>query len=398
MFVKYNVLIFCLLFTSTICANATNTKTELNFQSAKNCSNCHKLIYDEWRSSWMSKAFTNEVFQADWARFRILAKNTGQSPASCLRCHAPAAIMTSDNSAKQMLSEEGVNCEICHKVAMVKKRGDRYHLVIDPGNTQYGRNKVKAESASSHAIKTSKAFNDSTLCAGCHLDIQDTGIALERTYQEWANSNYKKQGLGCSKCHMPKVPGLATTANQIAQTNTENTHASHRFPGGHFGSSLLQGAAGLKLNYDKEKQKLFVHVINHRVGHNFPTGGAHPAELILELNFIDANKKSIHQLRTIFKAALPIKSNITSNTTAAKNQATQDTTLKPQENRKETYNLSGLPLFKSIEAKLTYYLLPEKAKKHFNSDLLQTSYRPSEIAKCTLDLTKNNKTKKSCTP
>lgn len=369
---------------STVPKSAT-----LSFQSADTCRTCHTKIFEEWSKSWMANAFTNKVFQADLSRFMALDKNTEQSSATCLRCHAPAAILTSDEDAREGLSREGVTCEVCHRVAMVRERSGKHHLVMDPRNIQYGRNKnVKT---SSHTVRFSEALDDSSLCAGCHLDMQGPEVPLERTYREWANSTYREQGIHCRTCHMPEVPGpAAKVPGKAVRDNATNTHASHRFHGGHSDSPLLQGAASLHLKYNANEQQLLVQVSNLSVGHNFPTGGAHPAELVLEVTFLNSQGEIAHQIRELYKLSILDKEGASLTVGDRPANSVQDTTLKPMETRDVVFKLSTLPEFQVVDAALVYYLLPADAAKLFDQSLVKNYYQPVEIARCRLIVEKDD--------
>lgn len=344
------------------------------FRSAKTCKVCHATIYKEWASSWMAKAYTNGVFQTDFMRWKAYAEAKGLEPKQCLRCHAPVALLTGDLA----IGAEGVTCEICHRTAKVRERHGRHYLVMDPRNIQYGTSKNLQ--TSSHAVGSSDALRSSQLCAGCHLDIQEGDIPLERTYQEWLDSPYSQQEIHCRDCHMKIVPGAATVeSNQTPPANA--THASHLFPGGHSNSSLLKNAATLKLKHFVQEQQIKIYVTNAKVGHNFPTGGAHPAELILKLSANDKNGDAIFTEQRLYKMwFLNSAGKPASQLEASK--SIRDTTLKPLETRTEIFKLTKP--FHEVKVSLIYYLLPSEIAKTYDRLALGSDYKPVVIAHCLL--------------
>ncbi len=326
----------------------------LKFQSAKTCQQCHQEIYQEWSRSWMAGAYSNPVFQQDFQRWQAYAKQQGDDPVSCLRCHAPAAVLTGDTTLANEASQEGVTCTICHKVALVREREGRHYLVMDPRqHILYGKERNTAASAASraaHEIRPAKALSDSSLCAGCHLDVLADGTPLEYTWQEWKQSSYAASGIQCIDCHMPMVTDPVT----------RRQYRSHHFPGGHSSSELLQGVATIRLLTDITSEPLDmlrVDVTNRRAGHNFPTGGAHPASLYLRLEVFSSDGNTLHkdQKKFAFTFENEEGAEVSGREVVSR---WQDTTLKPLEVRQVFFELPALMDFAKIKLSLVYELLP----------------------------------------
>jgi len=347
----------------------------LQFQSAEQCGRCHQSIYKEWKQSWMANAYTNPVFQHEFVKWRKYAAANGQDAQSCLRCHAPVALMANDRATANKIGREGVTCSVCHKVAKVRQRSDtKYSLVMDPRAIVYGANNI--DNISAHTVRQSHALTDSTLCAGCHLDIDNADIPLERTFQEWNNSVYAKNNTQCMDCHMPPV---ANSDNEIKRSPTKkNTHRSHLFPGGHSSSSLLKGAATVKILPVTDRSIIKVKVTNARVGHHFPTGGAHPAQLILQLVLKNKNDVEIHTDQRVYELVFINQKNRPAD---AREQvaSTIDTTLKPLEARVETFRVAEMKQDVRVEAKLLYKLLPDSYRKYVPVDVFKKHYEPVSI-------------------
>ena len=365
------------------------TRPQLHFQSAKQCQQCHQEIYSEWSQSWMAKAYTNPVFQQDFSRWQKYALAQGKDPLSCLRCHAPAATLTGDVQLTKEVSREGVTCTVCHKVALVRERNSQHYLVMDPRpNSLYGassasskNNQPLAEKIGAHTIRRSDALADSSLCAGCHLDVLADGTPLEHTYHEWKNSVFAKNGTQCMDCHMPVV----------IDANVKKSHRSHRFPGGHAPSELLNGVASIELLPRMKKhseaesapgarRRLQVKVSNLRTGHNFPTGGAHPSKLVLEMKILSAKGEILFHADKTYEF---IFNNQQGSEVNGRQRVASwsDKTLKPLETRIESFDVPMLPDNSNIKLSLVYELIPVSMAKDLPQDFYEKHYQPITIDK-----------------
>ena len=378
LFLPSSVIFSSSLFAASITADAPSVAAkaavpQLHFQSAQQCAECHREIYREWQLSWMARAFTNPVFQQDYLQWQQYARQQGDDPVSCLRCHAPVATLSSDIELKNEVSREGVTCTVCHKVALVREREGRHYLVMDPRQILYGASgkSQSKESKAAHEIRNSAALSDSTLCAGCHLDLQADGTPLEYTYHEWKNSAFAKAGTQCMDCHMP-------VTQPSIMGKTRKPYRSHRFEGGHSESALLTGAAGIELDSIDTSGRLQMTVSNLRAGHNFPTGGAHPSRLILNVELTSAKGEVLFQETRNYEFTYLNKDG---NPVTARDAVTgwQDTGLKPNETRTEVFSLPPLLKEGSLSASLRYELIPPAMADKLPQEE-QKHYRPVLIA------------------
>ena len=355
--------------------NAVRKAPQLRFQSAQQCKQCHQQIFAEWSQSWMARASVNPVFQQDYSRWQTFARKHGDDASSCLRCHAPAAVLTAD-SAAEAVAEEGVTCTVCHKVALVRQREGRHYLVMDPRqNILYAANTSKSASSSlkhkilsdkmPHLIRTSQALADSSLCAGCHLDVLADGTPLEHTWHEWKNSVYAENGMQCMDCHMPEVK----------DEQGQKTHRSHRFAGGHTSSDLLKAVAVIELLPASSATELKVKVLNQRAGHNFPTGGAHPARLILNMRIVSADKSLLHSDKRVYAFIFEDEQG---DPVTGRQQVVswQDNTLKPLQPQLETFSLPELPKNAIIHLTLVYQLIPDEMAEQLPEAYFKQHYQP----------------------
>lgn len=283
--------------------------------------------------------------------------------------------------SNEEIGKEGVTCEVCHRVAKTNQNSMRHRLVMDPRNIEYSRD--NSTDTPFHAVRVGESLGNSSLCGGCHLDILKNGIPLERTYREWSGSFYAQNNIYCINCHMPSTKGSATISPKgIYEKNA--THASHQFAGGHSESLLLPGAATLSLKADLETYRLQVQITNALVGHHFPTGGAHPSELVLELTFENADGVPIGSDRRIFKLWY-LNSKGQPVSTGENAVSVRDTTLPPQQTRSESFILPKSS--NSISAKLVYYPISLNEQVRYDKQTVKTYYKPVLIAQCTALLT-----------
>lgn len=323
----------------------------------------------------MSKAYSNPVFQQDLLRWQKYATQQAQDASSCLRCHAPVALLTGDTELKNPVSREGVTCTVCHKVAQVRERDGQHFLVMDPRQIMYGagENKITA----GHEIRHSEALTNSSLCAGCHHDVLQNGMPLENTYHEWRSSAFAEH-TQCTDCHMPVV------ADAEAGT-AKTTHRSHRFPGGHASSELLTGAAKIQLMPVQDKTRLVVKVSNVKTGHNFPTGGAHPARLVLTVRLTTDKGEVVTTDTRQYEFTYLNKAGLQVNGREAV-ASWLDTALKPLETRTEQFELPPRSDALQLNVSLVYELIPASMAAQLPADMVQQHYRPVVIDEINLPL------------
>lgn len=358
--------------------NLQASETSSPSKHTQNCKACHSQIYKEWQSSWMARAYSNENFQLSYQQWKkrvaqspeILKTNPLATPKRCLECHSPLSAYTEDQN-----KESGVTCQACHAVRRTRHSATGHDLVFDHRDIIYTANE-RPDKNTPHRTKYNQDLANSRLCAGCHQDRLPNGLFLERTYDEWLNSRYAKQGINCSSCHMPQTQGPATDG-----ITSRTSHASHRFAGGHADSPLLANAATVELTQTSKPHRIDAIVKNAAVGHNFPTGGAHPNKLILLLSLKDSNDQTLHQERRVYRykylddkgQPLPPKK-------------LQDTTLRPLESRKEAFFIPKHITADKAVARLEYHIIPEKIGKKLDPNLFQTSYAPTLIDEAVLEL------------
>lgn len=215
-------------------------------RDVRNCENCHSRTensaadpFFSWEGGMMSQAARDPVFRAALAIANQDIKGVGEF---CIRCHAPRAWFegrstASDGSLLKGDDLHGVSCAVCHHLVdplseegkkLVKEAPPGYGngmMVLDPKAIRgpYG----EAKGLKMHAIVQSPYHATSELCGNCH-NVSNPLLAtdslaqpphafghIERTYSEWALSDFaKKDNLqSCQSCHFPRVASGGRAVN-----------------------------------------------------------------------------------------------------------------------------------------------------------------------------------------
>jgi len=366
------------------------------FRAAAACGACHARVYDEWGESWMARSFSNATFQAIYAyRKEYDEQNATTSARGCLRCHAPLGFLYRDVTGERAETHEGVSCDFCHRVAAVNQRSTDLHVAeLSTSDAIYGP--TGGIDSPAHPTRQGTVFADSSLCALCHLDRSSDGIPLEHTYEEWKSSDFAKGGVGCADCHMPQKEGPATDVPGLTQRRS--THASHRFHGGHANSPMLQSAARVEVISADASRELQVSVHNLTVGHNFPSNGAHLAELTLEIEIIGPQgnvlRRKVRSYRSLWSNS--IGSLNSRGREAASDKpvtAARDTTLGPLEVRIETFPAELLRGGVSGTVQLVYRKIPEQValqQMKLAKSFFTEHYQPVVIDNASFQITHAN--------
>jgi len=318
----------------------------------------------------MSRAFTNPVFQRDYETMASLESQVRQAdPRRCLRCHAPMAVIAEGGRTDSALARDGVTCDLCHAVALIRDKPGAAALGIDPRGVRYGADtRPRMEP---HPMRASEALRDPRLCAACHHDVLPGGVPLERTFLEWRRSPYAEQGVVCVDCHMRPA-------------GEDEAGLSHRFHGGHAGSPLLPGAATVSLSAPAGGA-FEVAVVNAAVGHHFPTAGAHPNRLLLRVALHDAAGESLWQGERVYRFTyLDAEGDEADGLTPI--ASVRDTTLAPLEPRIERFEPPELAAARRIEAELVYQLVPPEHRERIGAERYEQSYRPVTVDRASLTL------------
>ncbi|WP_244244951.1 cytochrome c family protein [Leptospira koniambonensis] len=219
-----------------------NLKTGKLSESSADCGTCHKKIYENWRGSRHSQAFTNPLYK----------QSHEKEPMSwCLNCHAPFLQANSDpkDPNQRLQSEDGVSCITCHV-------RDGKILV----------NNLPTQTENVHEYKQTELLASEEFCANCHQFnfpdkesvtkqknfISYSNLPMQNTVEEWKQS-YWHGKKNCQSCHL--LP---------------NSSKSHTFPGGHH-IQKLRDSFSVFLEKSSESTYI-VSLFAEDIGHSFPTG------------------------------------------------------------------------------------------------------------------------------
>jgi hypothetical protein len=283
------------------------------------CSTCHKEIYAEWRTSIMSRSWDDPIYRA--LLKQASEATDGNIDNFCTGCHTPIGLTTGqitpelDREPIEKSAAEhpmpGVDCETCHNIS-ARTGEDNGAYVLTPmlngKRTKFGP--YKDAVSPYHKTVYSELHTRSDFCSVCHnVTHPFTSTAIERTYDEWHDSEYSWNGQQCQSCHMPDVAAKAAIMGP-----ERKDVATHWFNGGnvtllnHFGQAenaqrsrdLLKSAATIQfvdvphfvLGQDAA---IKVQVTNKGAGHKLPSGFPEGREMWIELTVSDAQGAVIYR-------------------------------------------------------------------------------------------------------
>jgi hypothetical protein len=224
---------------------------------ARGCASCHAAIVDEWARSRHALAWTNSIFQTEYA---------ARPQAWCVNCHAPLTTQQADLAGPR--AAQGVDCATCHVragklVAKTRRAGSPHETIGDP------------------------SFGSPAYCADCHqftFPVLSEGGAVQRmtahpmqtTVASFRAGPYARERDGCMACHGSRYGHAFAGAHDAAMLESAVEVAWCRVPRGD--ASVVGDAALLPAPRDagaSEDQTLRVTVRNAAAGHTVPTGDIH---------------------------------------------------------------------------------------------------------------------------
>ncbi|PJZ23997.1 hypothetical protein CH352_18230 [Leptospira hartskeerlii] len=235
-----------------------NSENGNRLEKSSDCGTCHKTIFENWKTSRHSQAFSNPLYQ----------QSHQKEPMSwCLNCHAPFLDSNSDvtNPSLRLQKEDGVSCITCHV-----REGKILVSEVPESKTNF------------HTYKEVKLLASEEFCGNCHqfnfpdkesiLKKKDfvsySKLPMQNTLEEWKQSDWygKKK---CQSCHL-----------------LSNTSKSHTFPGGHSHKKLEDS-----FTVSMERNSKFTYTVSifaNGIAHSFPTG-----DLFRSLRFRILTKEGI---------------------------------------------------------------------------------------------------------
>jgi len=293
------------------------------FAAPETCSGCHHEIYKQWKGSMHSNSWNDPIYLA---LMRAASKATnGLTDNLCIGCHTPIGLTTGESSPGgerlSELSKNGVQCDFCHNISSSTGIGNA-SFVLTP--QMYGRplkfGPFKDSSSPYHDTTYSELHTTSELCGTCHNVTHPLNrIPIERTYDEWKDSPYPGEGIGCQECHMSPGPGFRKNPGKAAIGGKEREHIfTHYFVGGNtmvpamLGSEkhallareMLQSAARMEIRSIQNVSPgatatVVLRVHNSGAGHKLPTGFPEGREMWVDFSVLDENGTLLYRLGRI---------------------------------------------------------------------------------------------------
>jgi hypothetical protein len=291
------------LATLTACGGGTTamlTPAELRDPAA--CKGCHPAQFVAWSKSMHAYAADDPVFLA--MNQRGQRETEGALGPFCVKCHAPMAVrdgLTTDglNLATLPAASKGVTCFFCHAAESIAGTHDN-PLTLATDGRLFGPIADPDPSAphrSAHSPLLDDGYAESAVaCGSCHDIVNNHGVALERTFQEWKETLFAAppHGLTCAACHMSGNNGKAAAT----ATKTRRLH-DHAFPAVDVTLTASPTAAELAHRQDVQAQldsvlqgtvclndgtqTITVALDNVGAGHSFPSGASQDRRAWIQL-------------------------------------------------------------------------------------------------------------------
>ncbi|MCX5728932.1 MAG: multiheme c-type cytochrome [Nitrospirae bacterium] len=331
---------------------------EQAFPTSSKCKRCHERVFEEWDTSPLSRSIHSPAFRASLDAF--LASRTGKDKALCFRCHAPhvrefpdQVQLFIDQAKAGDPSLDGVACAQCHLIKQVDRTKQppepKYEL---ESKTVYGPYKDAVQNRAHQSMELG-LFQKSDLCLNCHQSVP-SAANLGKTNDllgNWDQSKAVKSGKECQACHMPEQIGESANGEKKRKT------ANHTFPG-RIGK-LRQEAAKLDVQTKIVGENTTVTVkVQSLVPHNLPA--THPAwaTVVLDLDIKGKNLKTVFTDKRIYgRVYQDAKGQKTSFDFEAV-KVLEDTVLKPEEMRIETFTFSTPKDTKTFDVEVTLNYAP----------------------------------------
>jgi tetratricopeptide (TPR) repeat protein len=257
------------------------------FLESKKCGECHKDIYEQWKSSMHHFAsFNNQYYRKS---VEYMQSVVGTKPSKfCAGCHDHAVFFNGkfDKPIKDQIdtaaAQAGLSCMSCHSIshvngsvgnASITMSYPPLHEVASSSNPFIkGMERFVIYAApEAHRRTFMRPFmrDSSEFCSACHKVHLDTPVNNYRwlrgfnDYDNWQASGVSGQGarsfyypakpIKCTGCHMPLVPSQDPG-------NIRGMVHSHRFPGANTAVPTSNGDAVQLATTEKFLQSGFVTV------------------------------------------------------------------------------------------------------------------------------------------
>ena len=326
---------------------------EKAFPNSNKCKRCHERVFEEWETSPLSRSIHSPAFRASLDAY--LTSSLGNDKALCFRCHAPhvrefpdQVQLFIDQAKMGDPSLDGVACAQCHLIKQVDRAKHPPEPKYELGSkTLYGPYKDFVQNLAHESMELS-LFQKSDLCLNCHQSVP-SAANLGRANDllgNWDQSQAVKYGKECQSCHMPEQVGESANGEKKRKT------ANHTFPG-RIGK-LRQEAAKLDVYTKIDGDKTTVTVkVQSLVPHNLPT--THPAwaTVVLDLHVKGKNLKTVFTDSRVYGRTYADAKGQKTIFDFEATKVIEDTVLKPEETRVETFTFRTPQDTKTFDVDLT---------------------------------------------
>lgn len=346
--------------------NATKTKPTMEkaFPHSNKCKRCHERVFEEWEASPLSRSIHSPAFRAALAEYLVFTG--GKDKALCVKCHAPHVnefMEQVDTFLAEAMSGDpvidGVGCTQCHLIKEVDRNSHPPLPKYQLGKTVYGPYKDYIENLAHQSVEL-ELYRKSDLCLNCHQSVPTAGD-LRKTNSllgAYESSQAVKTGKECQTCHMPEQVG------ESANGERKRKVANHSFPG-RIGK-LRQEAAKLELTTEvKGKDTTTVITVQSLVPHNLPT--THPgwASVVLDLTIRGKNLKAVYSAQRVYGRVYANAKGEKTVFDFAATKVLEDTVLKPEERREETFTYPTPTDTRSFDVVVSLSYAPLTGPKSF---------------------------------
>jgi hypothetical protein len=252
--------------------------------------------------------------------------------------------------------QEGISCLACHGIQETDVKGNADYVMAQPERYVWelregalaeflARFTLRAYPAQHVESLSRRMFKTPEFCAACHKQFIDEEVnqvgwvQLQNQYDNWKASRWhdaasSEKTIECRECHMPLTDSRDPAAGDEADFNRsrgDGKHRSHRFLGANQYIPKAMGLEGadehvalierwLRGEHDIPELAgrwrdgpavpieieapervaeggvldLKVHIINNKVGHDFPTGPLDIIQAWVELEVLDANGTRVY--------------------------------------------------------------------------------------------------------
>lgn len=239
----------------------------------------------------------------------------------CVKCHSPLGNATGQtnvvkDAATGIYSQptegldpaamNGVSCLVCHSITKVTNVSN---ADFEMAEDDIRRGPIRDPDPSPvHNSEYSALHEGTPICGTCHVVVNQSHVALEKTHIEWVQSTFNGRK-SCQDCHMPSHEGPAATGHGDRLVH------DHRFVGVDVSllpesdfpgyedlrtraDALLKSTVNFTVQQPAGTSKLTVDIQN-LAGHAIPSGATADREMWVELVVQDASGSTAFESGTL---------------------------------------------------------------------------------------------------